>query len=97
MKFIQTHGEGSDCTASYDVVLDKKYTVADLVEEILTRSYRFNEWGKIKVSYLFTLQYRYGKTSDDIPPEYAKRIVHTPVKASGGWCQMDYNVDIIGM
>lgn len=91
LKFVQTHGMGSDCTAPYDVELDKPYTVAEFINEVLAT--RKNEWGTIEVKGAFSLKYRYGKTEQEIPEQYA----NLPVKkahASGGWSAMDYYLKV---
>lgn len=91
LKFIQTHGVGSDETAPYDVVLDKPYTVSEFINEVLTT--RKSEWGDIEVKGAFFLKYRYGKAEQEIPEQYAK----LPVKkahASGGWSAMNYKLDV---
>ncbi|MFR8358765.1 MAG: hypothetical protein ACLVEJ_26075 [Parabacteroides sp.] len=45
MTFVQISRTFGDCTAVYDVLLDREYTVRELINEILTR----NEWGEIGV------------------------------------------------
>lgn len=82
---------GGDCTASYDVELDKPYTVAEFINEVLTT--RKNEWGSINVKDAFYLKYRYGKTEQEIPEQYANLSVKK-VKAAGGYTAMSYDVDV---
>lgn len=91
LKFVQTHGMGSDCTAPYDVELDRPYTVAEFINEVLTS--RKNEWGEIEIKGAFSLKYRYGKTEQEIPEQYA----NLPVKkahAAGGYSAMNYRLEI---
>ena len=83
LKFIQTHPTGSDCTASYDVILDKPYTVGDFINAVLTT--RSNEWGSFHLTYYTRMDYRDGKPM-------SMRIKE--VKASGGWSAMDYYIKL---
>lgn len=86
MKFIQTHPAGGDCTASYNVELDRPYTFGELVDEILTK----NEWGNIDFA---GRRYKYrGSECDEIPEEIRQLLVCN-VKAAGGWSLMDYKVN----
>lgn len=105
LKFIQTHATGSDCTAPYDVILDKPYTVGEFINEVLTT--RPNEWGEFIVrhkgsDYFGTMaraEYRYGEMKNrhgiktEIPEEFALLPIKE-VKAAGGWSAMDYNLII---
>lgn len=91
-KLKQDGREFSDCTAPYDVVLDKEYTVNEFVQTVLTRE---KEWGYIGVyckGAIFgkpTCEYKYGKLLYALPDDILnKRIVS--VKAHGGWSRMDY-------
>ena len=86
LQFIQTHPAGGDCTAPYTVILDRKYTFGELVDEILTK----REWGYIRFSG-FEYKYR-GSECDEIPNEI-RNLSICSVKASGGWSRMDYNVN----
>lgn len=85
-----------DCSAYYDVILDKEYTVEEFIEEIL--KIRSQEWGKFKINtflnYQEYIEYSHGKQiknnfSDDI---LKKNVI--AVKAYGGWTQMDYKLII---
>ena len=42
-RLIQTSDTRGDCTASYDVQLDKEYTVKEFLETVLTQ--KVDEWG----------------------------------------------------
>lgn len=87
LRFIQTHSEGSDCTAPYDVILDRPYTVSEFINEILKRK---SEWGKIYIrDTLFTCTYKYGEADIVIPEKLAKLSIKK-VCAVGGWTRMDY-------
>ncbi len=105
LKFIQTHPAGGDCTAPYDVILDKPYTVGEFISEVLTT--RPKEWGEFFVRYkgsgyfdrMARAEYRYGEMKNRhgektaIPEEYAVMPIKE-VKAAGGWSVMDYNLII---
>lgn len=102
LTFIQTHATGSDCTAPYDVKLDKPYTVGEFINEVLTT--RSNEWGdftvKNKKGWYVRIEYRYGEidTLDGhivtkLPDDLCALPVKD-VKASGGWSNMDYDLMI---
>ena len=105
LKFIQTHATGGDCTAPYDVILDKPYTVGEFINEVLTT--RSNEWGKLIVrrkgsgyfDRMASAEYRYGEMRSyegkktTIPEEIASLPIKE-VKAAGGWSAMDYNLII---
>lgn len=86
MKFRQTHAEGGDCTAPYDVT-DYPEIVADFIGEVL--QYK-GEWGNIIID-VFRYEYKYGELVTPIPSEILmKKIVE--VKAAGGWSLMDYHI-----
>ena len=84
MTFVQISRTFGDCTAVYDVLLDREYTVRELINEILTR----NEWGEIGVLQgakrnLFDdphCEYRYSELLSTLPDEYlnalSRRIVN---------------------
>lgn len=95
LTFIQTHATGSDCTAPYDVIMDKPYTVGDFINEVFTT--RPSEWGKFVVKCkggshfgrMASAEYRYGAMEGAMPEEFAPLLVKE-VKAAGGWSNMDY-------
>lgn len=99
LKFIQTHETGGDCTAPYDVMLDKPYTVGAFVEEVLAT--RSNEWGNFNVmgsgsDYFHPtarVEYRYGKLLEALPENLLSMQIDR-VKAHGGWTNMDYRLYI---
>lgn len=99
-ELVQKSSIRSDCTASFDVKLDKPYTVDLFIDEVL--SSRPNEWGYIGIfkpgiSYIFgdpNCEYRYGKIitdrlSDDILCKVIKEI-----RADGGYSRMDYIIKL---
>lgn len=91
LKFVQTHATGGDCTAPYDVILDKPYTVSEFINEVLTT--HKNEWGIIRVRGAFSINYRYGKMEKEIPEQYANLSIKK-VQAAGGWSAMDYHIEV---
>ncbi len=91
LKFVQTHATGGDCTAPYDVILDKPYTVSEFINEVLTT--HKNEWGIIRVRGAFSINYRYGKMEKEIPEQYANLSIKK-VQAAGGWSAMDHHREV---
>jgi len=87
MKFIQNAPAGGpDGTTTYDVLLDKPCTFAELAAEILTK----NEWGYIHFCGT-RIEYRCSAVKD-IRGDLLKLPVKQ-VKASGSWGRMDYYVE----
>lgn len=80
-----------DCTAPYDVELDKEYTVNEFVQTVLTRK----EWGYIGIYCHGTFfgepkcEYKYDKLLYTLPDNVLNKKV-IKVKADGGWSRMDY-------
>jgi hypothetical protein len=80
-----------DCTAPYDVELDKEYTVSEFVNTVLTRK----EWGYIGIyckGEIFgkpKCEYRGDKLLYALPDNVLNKKV-IKVKADGGWSRMDY-------
>lgn len=97
LKFIQTGKTGSDCTCPYSVISDVPLTVAQLVQQILTR----NEWGDISFYYkeikfgTNISEVSYNKTQLNNVDDIFAKIQEKPVikiKAVGGWTLMNYDV-----
>ena len=84
----------SDCTAPYDVVLDRAYTVAEFIETVLQQK---DEWGYIiirqrpPVSWFDypRCEYRCGELLSKLPDLYSDQLVKL-AEADGGWTRMDY-------
>lgn len=80
-----------DCTAPYNVKLDKEYTVNEFINAVLTK----NEWGYIGIYCQGTFfgepkcEYRYDKLLYTLPDNVLNKNV-IKVKADGGWSRMDY-------
>ena len=99
-EFIQKSVIRSDCTASFDVKLDKLYTVDLFIDEVL--STRPNEWGYIGIfkpgiSYIFgdpNCEYRYGEIITDRLPDDILHKVIKAVRADGGYSRMDYIIKV---
>lgn len=92
-KLKQTGSERGDCTAPYDVILDKPYTVKEFISAVLTE--RSDEWGSIGIDNGHTIfgspRMDYKKGVGEYEP--LKNFFDKPVKsatASGGWTRMDY-------
>lgn len=96
LKFRKAGKERSDCTAPYDVELDKEYTVGQLVDVILSRAGTLREWGYIGIydgeSIFGNPKCEYADArlgTGSMPSEFlAKKVIK--VKADGGWSRMDY-------
>lgn len=95
---IQRAPAGGDCTAPYDVIFDKEYTIEEFVADVLSRR---DEWGSIfiydrssKSGYKSCgRNYKYGELSMDLP----KKLIGKKVKfasAHGGWSLMNYDIEL---
>lgn len=79
-------------TAVYEVDLDKKYTVKEFVDTVLSRG---NEWG-----YVFIINprqkvcdYSYGRLVGCVDESFFDKIIDY-VESDGGWSRMDYYIKI---
>ena len=94
IKYIQTSEVFGDCSANYDVKLNKPHTVGEFINLVLIE--RKAESGMFEiynpdVSWLDyeRYEYRHGILKDVISKEILeKRIIS--IEAHGGWTQMDY-------
>lgn len=93
IKLKQTGPEAGDCTAPYDVILDKPYTVREFISAVLTE--RTDDWGYIGInnhrSFFGSPKMEYKRGVGEYEP--LKDFYDKPVKeatASGGWSRMDY-------
>lgn len=87
-----------DCTADYEVILDKEYTVGEFARAVLSRE---NEWGRIclndepgaprkpAVFGRLLCNYSNGRLLSELPEEIRNKKI-TAVKADGGWSNIDY-------
>ena len=100
-RLIQTSDTRGDCTASYDVQLDKEYTVKEFLETVLTQ--KADEWGAfylmVRSKKLFwqnpSCEYkngnRIGSAWASILTRYgSRRIVRAC--SDGRWTRMDYYI-----
>lgn len=90
---------GSDCTAPYNVRLNREYTVAEFIEDALS-SWDLGTWGNIRVIYDRAMSdrgpacnYRNGCLLSTIPAEWLAMKVISGV-AVGGWSCMDYVIKV---
>ena len=93
IKFKQVSKVYGDCTADYEVVLDKQYTVREFVSYVLSQK---GEWGTIQIydpdkSWLDydRYEYRYGNLNNYIPNEIMEKKIAF-INSRGGWTAMDY-------
>lgn len=93
IKFQQTARTGGDETAPYDVILDREYTVRELINYILTRK----EWGRIDIrcagKQSASVGYKGSKLPSQLPDDIQDRVV-VSAKAAGGWSNMNYLIEI---
>lgn len=93
IRYIQTAPTASDCTAPYDVLLDREYTVAEFIKAVLKQNPR--EWGKFRIfnkECLFghpSCEYRDGELTEFMPDDILKLKI-VKVEADGGWSLMNY-------
>lgn len=97
MKMVCTGGPYGDACSSYDVKLDKAYTVQEFIEKVLKE--KTDEWGNFTITtdfqYIYKNQkdnckYKHGKITDGFKkPETTKKFI-SKVIAHGGWTNMDY-------
>jgi len=82
----------ADSTATYEVILDKEYTVRTFIKEVRKRK---GDWGYVgieKENSVFgdpVCEYRYGKLLSIMKKEVLNKPVIS-VKANGGYTRMDY-------
>ena len=87
-KLRQNTPTGGDCTSGYEVILDREYTVKELLDEVLSNT---GEWGYFCVENGSSIEYRYGKCFSELSEiDLQKRVLS--VNAGGGWSRMDYNI-----
>jgi len=98
-KFKQTTDVGGDCTACYDVEIDKEYTIKEFIETILKD--RKQEWG---VFHIYTkgvkkgetkIEYKYGNVLNKVAGGEDRELMQRKVKqvkAHGGWTAMEYYI-----
>lgn len=87
----QSGPTGGDCTASYEVTLDKVYTVKEFVNDVLSKA---GEWGYINIQgNSYTMSYKYGKMETPMMDSDGDKTISS-VSAHGGWSRMDYHITI---
>lgn len=76
---------GGDETAGYKVILDKEFTVKELIDEILLQ----NTWGTIYLDNGYKCEYKGKELLSTLSEnDLSKKVIR--VGASGGWGAMDY-------
>lgn len=96
-ELIQVAPEAGDCTAPYEVRLNRDYTVKIFVEDILKDT---REWGSIRIresdKSFFSLpeyEYKYGKLLSRLPNDVLSKRIKSAT-AHGGWSLMDYLITL---
>lgn len=93
IKFVQSSPTSGDCTAAYDVILDKAYTVREFVDYVFTN--QKNEWGNFTFCGIFAgRSYHYGKWDEAPLPDEVMEQTIKKIEASGGWSCMDYYITL---
>lgn len=95
-QITRTFGDG---TAGYEVTTDRRYTVKEFINEVISNK---NEWGYIgiKRDRVFTIfgnpncEYKQGKLLSNLPEDYLDKEISF-VCANGGWSRMDYLITTI--
>ena len=94
IKLRQNTPTAGDCTAGYEVTMDKTYYVKEFIDEVLSNK---GEWGYIGIKKegvptFFgdpNCEYKWGRLLSNLPEEYLDKEISI-VSASGGWSRMDY-------
>lgn len=101
IKFKTIGGPYGDATSSYDVTLDKQYTIKEFIQMILSENPKeFGYFFAVDSNYgAWTcsprLEYRYGKIVGNNIEEFLSKFsdkVILDVSAHGGWSAMDYRL-----
>lgn len=91
MRFDMLHSYG-DCTSSYNIVLDKSYTVEEFINTIFNE--RNNEWGTIDIFSHYSRAYNKGKFTYNTFEQCLLDKKIKKVTGHGGWTNMDYVIYI---
>jgi hypothetical protein len=74
----------------FQVILDKEYTVKELLDIVLTIK---DEWGTFSITGFSYCEYKYGKLLTNLDEEdLNKKVIN--VSASGGLSRMDYYIKV---
>ena len=76
-----------DCTAHYEVILDKEYTVKEFLEELLQNG---KEWGIVSVNSFLFLKYRYKEYEIEVDSTSYDNLIIDSITSIGGYSRMDY-------
>lgn len=98
---IHTGGPYGDCCFTYDVELNREYTVGEFIRTVLRE--KPNEWGYIGIKKEFDRYAVFGDPNCEYSHGQVKRTNFSYedlqqkidfVKASGGWSRMDYKIRV---
>lgn len=78
-----------DCTTGFNVILDKEYTVKELIDEILTT--RPREWGDINVNGKLICKYSKGQLITQPDQSHLSEKIEKAWSV-GGWSLMTYDI-----
>lgn len=101
---VCTSGPHGDACCNYDIITDREYTVAELIQEILNE--HPEEWGDFEIyankKWLFdkggsslgdfTAKYKKGGALENELPENLEKKRVKEVKSNGGWSLMTYYI-----
>lgn len=95
-EMVCTGGPNGDQCYPYNVLMDRRYTVEELVKEIAATTAP-SEWGKFEVRTVgavpvFTCKYHQNQLEKVIPNKVGSQTV-VKATAYGGWSLMDYCID----
>lgn len=97
-KFVHVGGPYGDCTSSYHLELDKKYSVGEFIETVLKEMP--DEWGYIGIYFKGNVfgypqcEYNHGVILDSSFSKDQLTFEIENVHASGGWSRMDYLINL---
>ena len=104
--FIHKGGPYSDCTSTYDIELDREYTISEFIQTVLTELP--TEWGRITlycespelkyphyayVGYPYC-EYEFGNVVCNSSLSNYSDVKVENVSAFGGWSNMNYSINI---
>ena len=98
IKLIYKSGPFGDECSLYNVQIEEKTTVKDIIDFALNRK---EEWGDIYINNKKLFEYRHGELllhdnliKYGIQPDSEKKKIVKNVIAYGGWSAMDYHITV---